>query len=70
MTVAVDERGGGLCSQSRNAGIAIRGVTNQREIVRDERGRHAELRAHSLLITDLVLPSIYLDDAVADNALR
>src|SRR5207253_7944654 len=48
----------------------VRGVAHQREIVRNERGCNSILGADGLLVTNLILSSINLHHAIADNALR
>src|SRR4029453_16721689 len=50
--------------------IAVRAVADQREPVRNRRGRDAELPAHSLLVAHLARAPIELDDPSAADALR
>ena len=51
-------------------GIAVGGVADEREVVGDQRRRHAELGAHAGCVADRLACAIDLDDAIGDDALR
>jgi hypothetical protein len=57
-------------ADSRNAGIAVGRVSDQREKIGDQRGLHSEFLAHAGRIENLLSPAIDLHDAVFANALR
>ena len=52
------------------AGEAVGGVADQREVVGDRRRRHAELLDHAGFVAHLPRAAVELHDAVAEHALR
>src|SRR5437660_2750535 len=69
MTVAIDERDGGARAKSFDSWIAIGGVTNEGEIVRNEFRTNAELSADCCFITNFIFSAIDLHNAIRNDAL-
>ena len=59
-----------LGAEAGQAGIAVRGVADEREVVGDRRGRDAELLAHAVGVADFAALPIDLHDAAGNDALR
>ncbi len=55
---------------TRNPGIAIRGVADQRKIVRNQLGTYAKFCSHAIGVPDHLGPSVNLHDAIVAYALR
>src|SRR5205085_1103955 len=53
-----------------DAGIPVCRIADEREIIRDVRWSHAELRAHGVGVANLSALAIDLHDAIADDGLR
>src|SRR5258707_954684 len=68
--VARDQRGRRLRADARNAGISVRGIADQREVIGNPVRRYAELGAHAGVVAYLSALAIDLHDAIADHALR
>ena len=66
----VQEPRGGDCADAGDTRVAVRGVAHEGQVIRDQRGIHAELLPHARCVTDLVLPPIHLHHPVAPNTLR
>src|SRR5258708_3069505 len=66
----VQEPCGADPADSPNAGVSVRGVTDEREKIGNEDGLHSELLAYSFRVANLLAAAVHLHDARAADALR
>src|SRR5204862_4752301 len=68
--MAFDQSRRGLRTNAGKAGVAIGAVADEREVVGNASGNHAELLAYAVRVADLAASSDDLHDAIRDHALR
>ena len=64
-----EDLGGSFFSPSGNAGIAVRSVAHNRQVIGNRFRVHAELRGHSRFIAENLTSTIELNDSGTDDAL-
>src|SRR5262245_21310213 len=69
-SITINELRRGLWSKPGEARITVRGISDQREIVRDELWLYAKLRAHRLGISNHARSAVHLYHTVIAHALR
>src|SRR5581483_1173524 len=69
-TVPREQANGAFGADAPYARIAVGGIPDQREVIRDQCRIDAELRPYAGSITNQLAPSVHLDDAIPANALR
>ncbi len=68
MAVTREHRSGGLRAPAGQAGVAVGGIADEREVIGNRRGPHAELRHHARFVQDHVRAPVQLHDARAADA--